>query len=125
MTSWDQKERRQYIRIQKPLFISYMLEHDPLKKREVTQLKNLGMGGMCFLSNTKLEAQSHITIEFKAPHFAETTVIQGVILESQEKISNMIYENRVSFEKLQAGESFILKQVIETFLRIAKTAHKG
>ena len=125
MNNWSQKERRQYIRIQKPLFISYTLEKDPLKKQEVTQLKNISVGGMCFLSNAKLEAQSNIAIELKAPHFAETTAIKGVILESQEKIPNMIYENRVSFGKLQTGENFILKRVIETFLRIAKTAHKG
>lgn len=119
MGTWDKKERRQYIRIEKHFVVSYSVKDTGGKREDVSQVKNIGLGGICFISSKKYEPKTKMTVELRIPYVDETAVVEGTVLESHEKIPNMIYETRLAFSRLSETQNLILKRIVDTFLKIA------
>ena len=117
---WDHIERRRYVRIEKHFIISYYVKSDPIRKYDISQLKNISMGGMCFVTSRAFGPHTTMGIELKTPYFAETAHIDGTTLASHEKVPNMIYETRLSFDALSPIAEVVLKKIVETFLKLSK-----
>ena len=115
---WDNKERRRYIRIEKHFIISYYEKNDPHLKHNISQLKNISMGGMCFVSDQKFARGIQLGIQVKTPYLADMINIEGTVLEPHEKVPGMIYETRLSFDALSAEAEFVLKKIVETFSKV-------
>jgi len=115
---WDNKERRVYIRIEKHFIISYYDKNDPHVKHNISQIKNISMGGMCFIASQKYEPSLKMGIELKTPYLSDMVHIEGTVLESHEKIPKMIYEIRLAFDQLTTDAEIILKRIVETFSKI-------
>ena len=117
------QERRKSKRIQKHFILSYFEKDFSQRRYELTQLKNIGHGGMCFVTSRKFEPGTKIGIELKTPYLAEATHLEASVLESHEKIRSMIYETRVKFESLDAEGEFILAKLIEFFVNGENSSH--
>ena len=107
------QERRKSKRIRKNFILSYFEKNFPQRRYELTQLKNIGRGGMCFITSKQFETGIKIGIELKTPYLAEATHLEASVLESHEKVKNMIYETRVKFESLDPEGEFLLAKLIE------------
>ena len=99
-SSANQPERRNYVRIKKNFILSYFDKDRPDEKYEITQLKNISMGGMCYVTSRKFNYGTSMGIELKTPYLSDTTYLEGVVLESHEKVKNMLYETRLQFNFL-------------------------
>ncbi len=119
------KERRQHTRIQKNFILQYFELPNEQVKYEVTQLKNISLGGMCFISSKKLNENTALGIELKTPYISTTTYLAGIVLESQEKVSGILYETRLRFENLDPQSSLILKELMEIISNTEKDAQYG
>lgn len=115
MSNFD-KDRRHYVRIKKNFILTYYSKDDPTQKHEISQLKNISLGGMCFVTTNALEKSLKIGIELKTPYLADTTYIEGLVLESHEKVKDMIYETRLQFGSLDAQAEFLLTKLVEIFI---------
>lgn len=111
------QERRQYKRFQKNFILKYFELENPREKHEITQLKNISQGGLCFINTKNLDQHTRLGIELKTPYISTTTYLEGVILDSQEKIPGILFETRLRFEKLDTQAELILKELIEYFLK--------
>ena len=109
------QERRRSRRIRKHFILAYFEKEFPDRRFELTQLKNISRGGMCFITSQKFNPGTKLGIELKTPYVAETTYLEGVVLESHEKVRNMIYETRLKFEFLDPQGEFWVKKLIEFF----------
>lgn len=109
-------ERRRYKRIKKNFILTYYDKNTPHQKFEITQLKNISLGGICFVTTKKFEPGTAIGIELKTPYLADTTYLEGYVLESHEKVKNMIFETRLKFALLNPQAEFLLSKVIEFFM---------
>lgn len=109
------KERRQYIRIKKNFVLTYFIKDDPADRHEISQLKNISEGGMCFVTTEALKSSQVLGIELRTPYLSDTTFIEGVVLQSHEKVKDMIYETRLRFEKLDHQAEFLLQKLVEIF----------
>ena len=109
------QERRKNRRIQKHFILAYFEKDHPEHRYELTQLKNIGHGGMCFVTSRQFAVGAKIGIELKTPYLAETTYLEGKVLESHEKVRSMIYETRLEFEFLDPEGEFLLAKLIEFF----------
>ena len=118
--TWNNAERRLYIRIEKHFIISYFDKSDPAVKHNVSQLKNISMGGMCFVAPQNYRDGTRMEVNLKTPYVADMVNMEGVVLESREKIPNMLYEVRLQFGPLSKEAEFILKKIVETFLKISE-----
>lgn len=109
------EERRRHKRIKKNFILTYFEVSNPSQKFEITQLKNIGKGGICFITTRPFPASTKIGIELKTPYLSGTTYLEGIALESHEKIKNLLYETRLQFTSVEPQAEFLLNKVIEYF----------
>ncbi len=109
------EERRQYLRIQKHFILSYYDIDDPSTKHDITQLKNISLGGMCFVASHYYKPGIKIAIDLKTPYLAGTVHLTGVVLQSHEKITNILYEIRMAFHQLNPQSEFVLNKIVEYY----------
>ncbi len=115
MKKKEQPERRQYQRIKKHFILTYFNLADPDAKYSASQLKNISLGGMCLVTSQTFEPSVKLGIELKTPFLSELTHLEGTILESHEKIKDVIYETRMEFDPLSSPAEFVLKKLIDHF----------
>ena len=108
-------ERRKTPRITKNFILSYFDKAHPDERFELTQLKNIGKKGMCFITSRAFEQGIKMGVELTTPYLAETTYLEGTVLGSHEKIKGMIYETRVMFEGLNPEAEYLLSELVEFF----------
>ena len=70
---------------------------------------------MCFVTSRPYEPTTKINLELKTPYLDNMLHLEGTVLESVERLPNMIYETHLSFEKLSSEAEFILSRTIEYF----------
>lgn len=110
-------ERRRYSRISKHFVLTYYNRLAPEEKFAASQLKNIGLGGMCLITAKPFDPQTRLAIELKTPFLTELIHLEGVVLESKEKIKNIIYETRMEFLDLSEEAKFVLNKIIEHYER--------
>ena len=115
MDNESNKERRQYERINKSFILSYYDQAIPDHKFEITQLKNISFGGICFITSQCYESSTKLGVELKTPYLAGTTHLEGVVLGSNEKMKGAIYETRLQFGPLEAEAKVLLGKLIKLF----------
>ncbi len=121
----DQKhpEKRKYPRIAKHFMLSYFDLNDPLVKHNASQLKNISLGGLCLITSKAFSAGTRMGIELKTPFLSEFIHLKGTVLESKEKIRNIIYETRMQFDDIPLPAQAVLTKLIEHFRNEKVTGH--
>ena len=117
-------ERRRHKRIRRNFILTYFEKNDPSQKYEITQLKNISAGGMCFVTTQQFAPKTLISVELKTPYLSDTTYLEGMVLESHEKAKGVLYETRLQFTELNAQASFIIEKLVEFFNK-GDNAHHG
>ncbi|MCA9408913.1 MAG: PilZ domain-containing protein [Candidatus Omnitrophica bacterium] len=108
-------ERRQHLRIKKNFILTYFVKEKPSEQFEITQLKNISRGGMCFITTQSFSKNQELIIELKTPYISDTVHLQGIVHESHQKVKNMLYETRLEFRKLNTEAKILLDKIIEFF----------
>ena len=111
----DQPERRQYKRFKKHFILTYWDLGDPHVRHEATQLKNLSLGGICLVTAKSYAPMTTLCIELKTPFYSELTRLEAKVVQSNEKIKDVIYETHMVFEHLSPNAQFALSKIIEHF----------
>ncbi len=117
-------ERRKYLRIKKHFILSFYDKKDPTTKHEVSQLKNISLGGSCFITVHPYEPLTKLVIELKTPYLAGTIHLEGTVLESQEKVLHLLYETRLLFDSLSPQAEFVLNKIVNYFQEGNKKDHE-
>lgn len=123
MTNEPFPEKRKYPRIAKHFMLSYFDLNDPLVKHSASQLKNIGLGGMCLITSKSFSTGTRLGIELKTPFLSEFIHLKGTVLESKEKIRNIIYETRVQFDEIPLAAHAVLSKLIEHFRNEKANGH--
>jgi len=111
----EQPERRKFKRISKNFILKYFDLENPEEIYEITQLKNISMGGMCFITTRKIEPKTVLGIDLKTPYITNQTYLEGVVLETHTNAVNMLYETRLEFSKIGHDAKFVISKLIEYF----------
>lgn len=117
-------ERRQYVRIDKNFIVRYYEADQPDEKHEVTQLKNISRGGVCLITSLSFNPGTRLVVELKVPHFSDMVNLEGEVLQSHEKIKNIIYETRVKFINLSSPGGAALDKIISFLQEEMEKKHK-
>ena len=110
------EEHRQYKRIKKSFLLSYFDPKMPKKKFEITQLKNISLGGMCFVTTRSFEPSVTLGIELKTPYIAGSVLLEGNVMQSHEKMKGTIFETRLEFKRLGTEAKVSLEKLMEFFV---------
>ncbi|MFC1510340.1 PilZ domain-containing protein [Candidatus Omnitrophota bacterium] len=111
------ENRRKFKRISKNFILTYFNIDQPEKHHEITQLKNICEGGMCFIASQPAQENAMLGINLKTPYISETTFFEGKVLGSNEKISALVYEIRIEFDQLNDDAKFLINKLMDVFLK--------
>ena len=106
-------ERRKYKRLDKHYVLTYFRNDKPDQKFELTQLRNISKGGLCFITTQAFEPKAELGIELKTPFLSETTYLEGEVLQSHEKANGMLFETRLQFKFLNPQAVLLLNKLVE------------
>ncbi len=112
---WNKVDRRKFLRIKKHFILSYYDKDNPQKRFDASQLKNLGMGGVCFLTSQYFKPGSFISMDMKTPYLTGTVHIEGKVLGCIERLPGIVYETRLVFDQLAPQAEFVLQKIIDYY----------
>ncbi|MFA6379162.1 MAG: PilZ domain-containing protein [Candidatus Omnitrophota bacterium] len=111
------QERRKHPRIEKHFIITV---YDIDKKDAdhcISQLKNISRGGLCFSSSFPLEIGTRLQTMIKTPYMGQAINIVTKVVNSKEKVPNVIYDIRVQIEQADPVAEEILQKIEKSFLQ--------
>jgi len=114
------RERRVHLRVYRNFILTYHQKEGDTPKYSVSQVNNVSKGGLSFSSTYSLKPATVLVIDLKTPFVADSIHLEGVVLESKEKIADLIYEVRVQFQKIPDQALSILEK-IETYAKAEET----
>ncbi len=107
----SEKERRKHARVDRNFILTYVDKKSPNVKNEITQVRNISRGGMCFVATRSFDISMVLMIEMRTPFTTGSVHLEGVVLESRERIKNLIYDVRLQFQNLQPLAEEILGKI--------------
>jgi len=106
------EEKRQSIRIKKPLTVQFgVLKDDGTYSWDISLIRDISETGICLRANTRLEKGSICHLRFLVPVRAEKLQISGKIIDSDELKLN-VFAVRIIFTGLTEEDKQSLREYI-------------
>jgi c-di-GMP-binding flagellar brake protein YcgR len=109
-------ERRKHPRISARFVVSYRVLEE-VNNIDLTQTKNLSLGGMLLTTNRRFEAGTNIALEIRLPFDSSPIMIVAKVIESVEITKNLIYDTRLSFLAIDDAHKKIVCDTVAYYLR--------
>ena len=119
-----ERERRRYERLQKKFVITYHPADEPEVSYDISQIKNISLGGMCFVATRTYAPGTKLAIALQTPFIWDRLSLPAEVLESKEMAKDLIYETRVAFAALDDNAKHYLGKTIEVFMKKEKEKEK-
>lgn len=110
------EERRKHPRARGRFVVHYRLfeERDNV---DITQTKNISLGGMYLTTNKQFEPGVKLTLEIRLPFDPHPIMIIGKVLESREVAKNLIYDTRLEFLAIDDKHAEIINQTVDYYVK--------
>lgn len=109
-------ERRKYPRITGRFIISYRIVEE-FNNIDITQTKNLSLGGMLLTTNRQFQPGTKLNLEIRLPFDPNPIVILGKVVESREIIKDLIYDTRLEFLDIDEKHKKIISETVDYYLK--------
>ncbi len=112
-------ERRKHPRIDGRFIVSYRVleEADNL---DITQTKNVSLGGMLLTTNMQFDPGTNLALEIRLPFDPNPILLIGKVIESKEVTKNLIYDTRLSFLAVDDKHRSSIGQTVDYYLKRSK-----
>ncbi len=109
-------EKRKHPRITGRFIVSYRIleEEDNL---DISQTRNLSLGGMLLTTNRQLEPGTNIALEIRLPFDPNPMMLIAKVVESHEITKDLIYDTRLDFLAVDEKHRNIISQTIDYYLK--------
>ncbi|MDD5238674.1 MAG: PilZ domain-containing protein [Candidatus Omnitrophica bacterium] len=114
--SYAGPERRKHPRISGRFIVSYRIM-DEIDNADISQTKNLSIGGMLLTTNRQLEPGTNLALEIRLPFDPNPIMIIGRVLESREITKNLIYDTRLTFLAVDERHRNIINDTVGYYLK--------
>jgi hypothetical protein len=105
------QDRRKYVRVYRNFVLSYYEKDKKDIKYDISQVNNISKGGINFIAVRAFDPGVILSIELRTPFISDVVYLEGKVLESKEKISNLIFEIRLEFHELSQESLNILDKI--------------
>ncbi len=115
---WNGKERRRSVRIG----TAFTIRYNVAKKRPVNlnaQMKNLSSGGMCIITNEKLQEGMVLSLEFDIPGVKKAIGAEGKVVwgdgkfDERDNAGKRIFQTGIQFLTIADDDKEMLANYIE------------
>ncbi len=113
-------ERRRFVRINANFVVSYIDVTPEMSKSNITQTKNIGLGGILITTDREVAAETVLKVKLKIPTAPAYVEVKIKVLDCKEKIKDLLYEIRGRFVVLKDEDKDYIYKVIESYSRSQK-----
>jgi c-di-GMP-binding flagellar brake protein YcgR len=109
-------ERRKQPRISARFIVSYRVleEEDAV---DISQTKNMSLGGMLLTTNRAFEGGTKLALEIRLPFDPNPIMLVGKVLESREIIKDLIYDTRLEFLTVDEKHRKVMLGTVDYYLK--------
>lgn len=112
-------ERRKHPRIDARFIVSYRILDD-VDKMDISQTRNLSLGGMMITTNRPFAPGTDLALEIRLPFDPDPIMIIGKVLESHEVTRGLIYDTRLQFLAIDEKHKNTVSQTVDYYLKKRK-----
>jgi len=109
-------ERRRNPRISARFIVSYRIIDDN-ESLDVSQTKNVSLGGMLLTTNRAFEGGTNLAIEIRLPFDPNPIMLIAKVLESREISKDLIYDTRLQFLAVDEKHRNIMNKTVDYYLK--------
>lgn len=109
-------ERRKYPRANGRFIVSYRVIPKN-NNADISQTKNLCLGGMLLTTNCQFPAGTNLALEIRLPFDPNPIMIIANVLESKEITKNIIYDTRLIFLAIDEKHRGIIDETVGYYLK--------
>ncbi len=109
-------EKRKYPRAVGRFIVSYrVIEH--AGEIDLTQTKNISLGGMLLTTNCQFPLGTNLALEIRLPFDPHPIMIIAKVLESKEITKNIIYDTRLIFLAVDERHRNVINETVGYYLK--------
>ena len=109
-------ERRRHPRVNARFIVSYRIL-DEIDNLDISQTKNLSLGGMLLTTNRKFGIGTNLALEIRLPFDPNPIMIIAKVLESREISKDLIYDTRLIFLAIDERHRKAIKETIDYYIK--------
>ena len=107
-------ERRKHPRINGRFIVSYRILDDA-ENLDITQTKNICLGGMLLTTNVMFGKGTHIAVEIRLPFENNPILLIGKVIESTEITKDLIYDTHLEFIAVDENHRSIINKTVDFY----------
>lgn len=109
-------ERRKHPRVSGRFVVSYRIleESDNV---DITQTKNISMGGMLLTTNRELQEGTNLALEIRLPFDPNPIMLIAKVLQSTEITKNLIYDTRLMFLAVDEKHRKVIQETVNYYVK--------
>lgn len=104
------KERRRHPRVDKTFIVSYRV-CEGIGNYDLTQTKNISVGGMLLTTNQQFNAGVLLSIDIRLPFLVKPLKLKGRIVESKQVVKNLIYDTRIELIEIDRDTKEVINRI--------------
>jgi len=113
--NYEGVERRKHPRIRGRFIVSYRILEE-INNVDISQTKNLCLGGMLLTTNKRFETGTHLAVEIRLPFEHNPIMLIGKVVDSKEITKDLIYDTRLEFLAIDENHRQIINKTVEYYL---------
>jgi c-di-GMP-binding flagellar brake protein YcgR len=109
-------ERRKYPRANGRFIVSYRVIPNN-RNADISQSKNLSLGGMLLTTNCQFPVGTNLALEIRLPFDPDPIMTIAKVLESKEITKGLIYDTRLTFLAIDEKHREVISETIGYYLK--------
>jgi len=109
-------ERRRHPRINARFIVSYRILEE-VNNVDITQTKNLSLGGMLLTTNKKFSIGTNLALEIRLPFDPNPIMIIAKVMDSCEISKDLIYDTRLLFLAVDERHRNVIKETVDYYIK--------
>jgi c-di-GMP-binding flagellar brake protein YcgR len=114
--SYNGPERRKNPRVSGRFIVSYRIL-DEVNNMDISQTKNISLGGMLLTTNRQFAPGTNIAISIRLPFDPDPIMLIAKVLESKEITANLIYDTRLMFLNVDEKHKKVISETVDYYFR--------
>jgi len=109
-------ERRRHSRVNARFIVSYRIL-DEIDKVDISQTKNLSLGGMLLTTNKRFSIGTNLALEIRLPFDPNPIMIIAKVLDSREISKDLIYDTRLIFLAVDERHRKVIEETVDYYIK--------
>ena len=109
-------ERRRHARVSGRFIVSYRILENA-DSTDITQTKNISLGGMLLTTNRDFDTGTNLALEIRLPFDPHPIMLIAKVLESKEITKNLIYDTRLMFLAVDDRHRKVINDTVNYYMK--------